>query len=273
MLALLAAAAVLRPSGGALAQSDTLPPLCYGDCEMSGIVDISDLVLLVNIALGSAPVSACAGTMEPPGIDDLLRAVNTSLTQCPVSITYRLTDASTIVVSDGSGFPAPIPNALAGQFTVTVSRDLMPNTLFGLTIKRVSFSAPGVAVNEGELMSNPNCSYPQPDLGYGCITANTINPPLVIYGIAFVSINGELVELLGQGPLGSSSYPPASEGSTPRPTFNDLTLCSAYPLCEDIRSGATAGYVLTLFAAPDGDATPSATPTPTADRSTPTPTT
>lgn len=262
VLGVLAAVAFLQPSAG-LAQADTLPPLCFGDCETSGTVDVSDLVLLVNIALGSAPVTACAGIVDPPGIDDLLRAVNTSLSHCPVSITYRLTDASTIIVSDGSGFPAPTPQPLAGQFTVTVSTDLMPNTLIGLTIKRVSFNATGVAVNEGELTSNPNCSYPQPDLGYGCITANTINPPPVTYASAFLSINGQFSELVGGGPFEGNPYLPPYDGSTPPPPFNHLTLCSAYPFCEDIRSGAAAGYVLTLFAAPDGYATPSPTPTTT----------
>ena len=48
-LSLLAIVASLRPSSS-LAQSDPLPPLCFGDCEMSGMVDVSDLVLLVNIA-------------------------------------------------------------------------------------------------------------------------------------------------------------------------------------------------------------------------------
>ena len=263
VLAVLAVVACLRPSGVS-AQTDTLPPLCFGDCEMSGTVDISDLVLLVNVALGSAPIAACAGILEPPGIDDLLRAVNTSLSHCPVSITYRLTDGSTIIVSDGFGLPAPTPQPLAGQFTVTVSTDLMPNTLMGLTIKRVSFTATGVAVTEGQLTSNPNCSYPQPELGYGCITANTINPPPVTYASASLSINGQFSELIGAGPFEGNRYPPPYDGSTPPPRFNHLTLCSAYPFCDDIRSGAAAGYVLTLFAAPDGYATLSPTPTPTA---------
>jgi len=236
---------LIAPSSASLAQPDALPPLCYGDCTLGGTVQVSDLVLLVNIALGSAPPSACRGIMEQPGINDLMRAVSTSLSRCPVAISYQLTNASTILVSDGTTVPSPEP--LAGQFTVTVSTDLPPNSLIGLTIKRVHFGAPSLAVREGNLTEILACSYPQPDVGYGCISANTINPPPATFISAFLSIENQLLELSGGGPFEGNPQPPPYDGSPPPPPFNNLTLCSG--ICDNIRHGLSPGYILTLFAA------------------------
>lgn len=56
---------------------------CTGDCNQDGQVTISELVLLVNIAVGAAPPSRCAALIEPPGIDYLVGAVARALGGCP----------------------------------------------------------------------------------------------------------------------------------------------------------------------------------------------
>ncbi len=60
---------------------------CPGDCDGSGSVDINELLTLVNIALGTRPVSACeAGDRNKDGqitIDEILAAVNAALNGCP----------------------------------------------------------------------------------------------------------------------------------------------------------------------------------------------
>jgi hypothetical protein len=69
------------------------PIVCAGDCDGSGSVDISELILLVKISLGDADISQCrAGdvTGPTPGVpdgqitvDELIRAVNNALNGCP----------------------------------------------------------------------------------------------------------------------------------------------------------------------------------------------
>ncbi len=64
-----------------------VPPACVGDCDGSGEVSISELIRLVNIALG-APVADCpAGDRDGDGeigIDELVAAVNNALNGCPL---------------------------------------------------------------------------------------------------------------------------------------------------------------------------------------------
>ena len=69
------------------------PGICAGDCDDRGIVDVSDLLRMVNIFLGSLDISNCpAGDVaggDPDGpdgeisIDELVRAVNNALEGCP----------------------------------------------------------------------------------------------------------------------------------------------------------------------------------------------
>jgi hypothetical protein len=60
---------------------------CVGDCDGSGDVTVNELITLVNIALGNAPLSSCvAGDADHSGditIDEILRAVNNALNGCP----------------------------------------------------------------------------------------------------------------------------------------------------------------------------------------------
>ncbi len=62
---------------------------CSGDCGDDGTITIDELIVLVSIALDSAPLDACrAGDAGGDGritIDDLLRAVNGALGGCPVA--------------------------------------------------------------------------------------------------------------------------------------------------------------------------------------------
>jgi hypothetical protein len=68
------------------AGTEAPPTLCVGDCDASGQVTVDELITLVNIALGSAGVSAC-----PQGIPGgttvdvtlIITAVNNALGACP----------------------------------------------------------------------------------------------------------------------------------------------------------------------------------------------
>ena len=58
-----------------------------GDCKDTGQVTIDDLILMVNIALGSAPVSRCLpGDANHNGeiaINEIIAGVNNALNGCP----------------------------------------------------------------------------------------------------------------------------------------------------------------------------------------------
>lgn len=69
-------------------------PSCLGDCGQNGAVDISDLILGVNIALGFQPISACPAFNNGSGmvtIDVLITAVNNALAGCPPTPTATAT--------------------------------------------------------------------------------------------------------------------------------------------------------------------------------------
>ena len=62
---------------------------CVGDCDDNGTVAIDDLLIMVNIALGTADIGTCsAGDADADGhitIDEILIAVNNALTDCGAS--------------------------------------------------------------------------------------------------------------------------------------------------------------------------------------------
>jgi len=61
---------------------------CIGDCDASGDVTVNELITMVNIALGSAPLSNClVGDADASGditINEIIAAVNNALGACPV---------------------------------------------------------------------------------------------------------------------------------------------------------------------------------------------
>jgi hypothetical protein len=62
------------------------PRPCVGDCDGSGVVSISDLILGVNIVLGSQPVNACPAFENAQGdvdIAQLIKGVSNALNACP----------------------------------------------------------------------------------------------------------------------------------------------------------------------------------------------
>ena len=64
----------------------TLPPGCAGDCDGDGAVAINEIVTLVSIALGQAPIGMCeagnADGNQQIAINEILTAVNRVLSGC-----------------------------------------------------------------------------------------------------------------------------------------------------------------------------------------------
>jgi len=64
------------------------PPFCTGDCDGSGAVTVNEIIILVNIALGTAEASACPNGIPSGSSVDItliVKAVNNALTNCPAS--------------------------------------------------------------------------------------------------------------------------------------------------------------------------------------------
>jgi hypothetical protein len=65
------------------------PAPCLGDCDGDGRVTVDEVITMVNIALGSSPISACeAGDVDGGGqitVDEIVTAVNLALDGCPTA--------------------------------------------------------------------------------------------------------------------------------------------------------------------------------------------
>jgi len=78
--------------GVALAAAAAVPSMtraaCVGDCSGDGTVTVNELIQMVNIALGNAPVAACsAGDANGDGaitVNEIVAGVNSALNGCPV---------------------------------------------------------------------------------------------------------------------------------------------------------------------------------------------
>jgi hypothetical protein len=65
------------------------PSRCVGDCDGSVDVTVNELITMVNIALGNAPLSTCtAGDVDGSGditVNEIIAAVGFALTSCPAT--------------------------------------------------------------------------------------------------------------------------------------------------------------------------------------------
>jgi hypothetical protein len=83
--------AVATPSttpvpSASLTPAETAVPTCIGDCGEDGQVTVDEVLTMVNIALGNAPVSDClhgdSGGDGQITVDEILTAVNNALNGC-----------------------------------------------------------------------------------------------------------------------------------------------------------------------------------------------
>ncbi len=101
--------------------------VCAGDCANDGPVTIDDLLSLVDIALGGAPLSACvAGDIDHDGevqVDEILAAVFVALNECPALAVDEASEARCDPI--GGACLLPLPNdycTVADAATVTKRR-------------------------------------------------------------------------------------------------------------------------------------------------------
>lgn len=102
------------------------PAQCVGDCSADNEVTVDEIIVMVNIALGTAEISACtAGDSGGDGeitVDEIVAAVNNSLNNCPVvggplgtrrfTINPRTSPFTAVLAP---GFSVPLGGGFRGQ--------------------------------------------------------------------------------------------------------------------------------------------------------------
>ncbi len=95
----------------------TPSPTCTGDCNGDGIVTVDEIITMVNIALGNAPITECeAGDANGDGqitVDEILTAVNAALNGC------ALTPAEQGCLTSGGTVTTAMCCAATGDFPDT----------------------------------------------------------------------------------------------------------------------------------------------------------
>ncbi len=77
------------------------PPVCVGDCNSDCAVTVDELIIGVNIALGTSPLSLCPSFDTPPTVDgevkveELIMGVNNALNNCPLAAIATPTNSQT----------------------------------------------------------------------------------------------------------------------------------------------------------------------------------
>lgn len=93
------------------------PPTCVGDCDGSGEVTVDEIVKMVRVALGDAPVAECpAGDADSDGsitVDEVITAVNTALGGCGAPATTPTADTSHTPTPEDTETPTLTPTAAA----------------------------------------------------------------------------------------------------------------------------------------------------------------
>ena len=149
-----------------LVQAAPAKAQCVGDCNGNGMVQINELILGVNIALGTFPISMCPsfdcqnnGTVP---INCLIQGVNNALNGCPVGPTPTGTMAgtatATITVTPGEPTPTVTPEAgcplAAGAYTTT---QISGGKLKVYTFQPFDFPAGGSIVQDVKAATLPDC--------------------------------------------------------------------------------------------------------------------
>jgi hypothetical protein len=221
-------AAVVLIAGGALPAPGDDAQRCLGDCDGNGTVTIAEVVGLVRIALGNAPAEACP-TVDDPGIETLVAAVDNLLSGCPEIVTYQLTEGSLVVATLRSQQDViSIREPLTGTMTMRkIEPPPVKNTLFYFGILDVDFRGKdriAIHASTGNLSASTQV--------FDDLSAFM---PAVIDGVG--------VQLSGIGPRAAF------------PNLTQLELCGPQDpphavSCEAIRAGLEEGYSVTIFAEP-----------------------
>ena len=141
----LAALLGFRPTGASA--------LCPGDCDGSGMVSVDEIIVMVNVALGTEPVANCtAGDVNGDGqitVDEIIAAVNAVLLGCEEPV---VTATPTMPESATATATATATEELTPTPTATATATPTQNGV--LTVAdAVARDANGVALHLGETVT------------------------------------------------------------------------------------------------------------------------
>ena len=157
-------------AAGAVSLCLTAPAkaVCVGDCNGSGMVEINELILGVNIALGNTPVSmcpsfACTGNDTVP-INCLIQGVNNALNGCPVEPTSTPTGtpAGTATATITPPVSPPTPTVTPGESCPIAPGAYTTTQIAGGKLKVYTFApfdfpAGGSIVQDVKAGTPPDC--------------------------------------------------------------------------------------------------------------------
>jgi hypothetical protein len=151
---------------------------CVGDCNGDGMVEINELILGVNIDLGSQPLSACPSFACHGGssvtIDCLVRAVHNALEGCPATPTPTATTTT-------AGAQTPLPGGALGVRRFSLNPD---------TSQFIAVLGPGLAF---------------PTSGFEGFLELTAEAPDPATGLAFIDVTDASDYLSIDVPTGSTA--------------------------------------------------------------------
>ena len=95
----------IQPTDPTPTPTPTVAPVsgCTGDCDGNNMVEVSELVMCVNIALGNADISTCSacdadGDMKV-SVNELVQSVDASLNGCPTPAPVSFDELQTTIFS------------------------------------------------------------------------------------------------------------------------------------------------------------------------------
>ena len=111
------------PTPTPTATSVVTPSGCSGDCRGDGLVTVDELLTMINIALGSVPMSACgAGDINGDQritVDEILAGVNNALNGCAPQHAEAVAGAVTTTVVGATGLSSLLTGIVSGFASAT----------------------------------------------------------------------------------------------------------------------------------------------------------
>lgn len=210
-----------------LATSAAAQSECVGDCDGEGTVAINELILGVNIALGSADVSQCEA-MDPNGngevsINELISAVNNALDGCPagacgdgqVNVPGETCDDGNNFGGDGCAANCTAEDVREAVFDSTRTKATVQTQALKIELN----ISGGQTVRSGQLrdhvVEKADGTVFAPGEVPAAIRANELRfNPVVVPGLVCACVRGEAVEAFGPGNAGTGSIGCGDAGLT-----------------------------------------------------------
>jgi hypothetical protein len=246
------------------------PSTCPGDCNGDGQVMVGELITLVNIALGSAPLADCrAGDVNRDGVitvDDVVSAVNAALNGCPPALPV-------ISLGTAAGFPGETVNlsimqASNGHHTLSIAALVFGFEGAALSVLDCSSAVLGKSAAAQQLASGQTLVSLSGGLGVIadgivllCRLQIADGAAAGVYPLRFTSaalLDEDLSNLAAAGMDGSVTV--LAQMPTTSPT---LTATASPPPSATETPPPTASRTATPSASPTSSLTPPATPSPT----------